>query len=74
MPLIVEVANAPNTSGPHNEGWPSAAPPKMGAAAFGRRPHLGIHDVARWYFQHWPLLLLKALATSTIKGIGHLHY
>ena len=74
MPLIVEVANAENTSGPHNEfpKWgrrPKAAAPILGGAA-GGRPHY----VVRWYFQHWPLLLLKALATSTIKSIGHLHY
>ena len=66
MPLIVEVANAENTSGPHNEGRPPAAPPKMGAAAFGRRPHFGNSLCGP--------LVFSALATSTIKGIGHFYY
>ena len=44
-------------------GRPAAAPPQMGPAAFGRRPHLGNSLYA--------LLVLKALASASIKSIGH---
>ena len=44
-------------------GRPPAAPPQMGPAAFGRRPHLGNPLYAP--------LVLKALASASIKSIGH---
>ena len=44
-------------------GAASGRPPQMGPAAFGRRPHLGNSFYA--------LLVLKALASASIKSIGH---
>ena len=63
MLLILAEANAFNTSGAYNGGRPLAAPPQMGPAAFGRRPHLG----NSWYAPQ----VLKALVSASIKNIGH---
>ena len=61
MLLILAAANVFNTSGAYNEG--GLRPPQMGPAAFGRRPHLENSLYAP--------LVLKALASASIKSIGH---
>ena len=40
-------ANAENTSGPHDVGWPSAAPHPRVVAASGGRHHVVSHHVVR---------------------------
>ena len=66
------MAVAENIKGPHNEGRPSAAPHHMVAAAEGGRHHVVIHYAVPQYFQHWPLHVFSALATSCFSGFGPL--